>query len=34
MRIVIDGTEAQILGAEIAVGMSSWLVKAQAAKNG
>jgi hypothetical protein len=34
MRIVIDGTEAQILGAEIALEMSSWLVKAQAAKNG
>jgi hypothetical protein len=34
MRIVIDGTEAQILGAEIALGMSSWSVKAQAAKNG
>jgi hypothetical protein len=32
MRIVIDGTEAQILGAEIALGMSSWLVNAQAQK--
>jgi hypothetical protein len=34
MRIVIDGTEAQTLDAEIALGMSSWLLKAQAAKNG
>ncbi|HEY6604504.1 MAG TPA: hypothetical protein VI009_22115 [Xanthobacteraceae bacterium] len=30
MRIVINGTEAQILGAEIAVRMSSLLLKAQA----